>query len=66
MTGRASFRQADVTRAARGLKVAGVTNATIRLRAGEVIIHIGEAANEAGEPNEWDEVFDEAQAPPSA
>lgn len=60
MTARAAFRQADVTRAAKGLAAAGIENATIRLHpSGEVVIHIGTAANETGvegEPNPWDEV----------
>lgn len=68
MTARAAFRQSDVTRAAKGLQAAGISSATIRLRTdGDIVIHIGSAANEAGidgEPNEWDEVLNEA--PPAS
>lgn len=67
MTARAAFRQADVTRALRGVAAAGVSGATIRLRpGGEIVIQVGSAANEAGdvgEPNEWDEVY---EAPPAS
>lgn len=68
MTARAAFRQSDLTRAAKGLHAAGIVDATIRLRpGGEIVIHIGSAANESGdggEPNEWDEVLDET--PPAS
>jgi len=68
MTARAVFRQVDITRAVKGVKAAGVEDAMIRLRpGGDIVIHLGSAANEAGDeggPNEWDEVFDEA--PPAS
>ena len=71
MTRPAAFRQADLTRAVRGVQAAGVEQATIRLRpGGEIVIHIGGGAAAAvdGDANEWDEVLDaeQAQAPPAA
>ncbi len=62
MTARAAFKQADVTRALRGVAAAGLQVAKVVVEpSGQIVILTG--ANdgaEKAERNPWDEVFDEA------
>ena len=62
MTARAAFKQADVTRLVRGVAAAGVPITKIVAEpGGNIVILTGanDEADEAGERNPWDEVFDE-------
>lgn len=63
MTARARFSQADVTRAYRGAVKAGmpVQRVEISPMTGNIVIIAGPPlpAHLSGEPNEWDEIFDE-------
>lgn len=56
------FTQADITKVLKGAKAAGVAVKRITIsRSGEIIADFGDASTDAGEPNEWDVVFDKKQ-----
>lgn len=59
MTQAAVFKQADVTRAVKGVTVAGLPVGRVEIdRAGKIVVFTG-AAESQRLPNEWDEEFDE-------
>lgn len=64
LTARAAFKQDDLTRALKGVKAAGFTGATVRLRpGGEMLIYVGDAASAGPDgPNEWDPVLHDEKA----
>jgi hypothetical protein len=56
------FKQADVTRAVKGLKAAGETVTRVEIdRSGKIVAILRGAGQDEGGENEWDEVFDNAK-----
>lgn len=45
MTARATFKQADVTRAIAGVAAAGLKVESIEIMDGRIVVHVAEAAN---------------------
>jgi hypothetical protein len=64
MTAPVAFRQSDLTRALKATKAAGFDAARIELEPGGKIVILAGGPDAritpAGEPNEWDEVYEDA------
>jgi hypothetical protein len=59
---RVAFKQADVTRAMKGLKAAGEKVERIEIdRSGKIVAFLAGSGTSVGGVNEWDEVFDDAK-----
>ena len=66
MTKPAVFTQGDISKLLKGAKAAGVAVKRIIIdRSGKIVADLGETDQSAGQPNEWDEVFNAQEERPA-
>jgi hypothetical protein len=66
MTKPAVFTQGDISKLLKGAKAAGMSVKRVIIdRSGQIVADFGETDQSAGQPNEWDEVFNAQEERPA-